>query len=100
MYNTKGIGLKSLVISREQGLNNYRDKCRNINSSVVTERSLTPMAGSGIETSNEKEDNCSVPALIRLQCDATETSPCSECSSRSHKCQFTKETNRRMSSIK
>jgi hypothetical protein len=34
------------------------------------------------------------------QCDATETSPCSECSSRNHKCQFTKETNRRMSSIK
>jgi hypothetical protein len=34
------------------------------------------------------------------QCDATETSSCSECSSRSVKCQFTKETNRRMSSIK
>lgn len=38
--------------------------------------------------------------LIESQCDATETSSCSECSSRSVKCQFTKETNRRMSSIK
>lgn len=34
------------------------------------------------------------------QCDATDTSSCSECSSRSVKCQFTKETNRRMSSMK
>lgn len=37
---------------------------------------------------------------ILPQCDATETTACSECSSRNHKCQFTKETNRRMSSIK
>lgn len=54
---------------------------------------------------------CPVCSLIRisnlgsdsadvLQCDATETSSCSECSSRNVKCQFTKETNRRMSSIK
>jgi hypothetical protein len=38
--------------------------------------------------------------LTQMQCDATETTACSECSSRNHKCQFTKETNRRMSSIK
>lgn len=35
-----------------------------------------------------------------MKCDATDTSSCSECSSRGVKCQFTKETNRRMSSIK
>jgi hypothetical protein len=34
------------------------------------------------------------------QCDATETASCNECKSRGVKCQFTKETNRRMSSIK
>ena len=34
------------------------------------------------------------------KCDATETSSCSECITRTVKCQFTKETNRRMSSIK
>jgi hypothetical protein len=34
------------------------------------------------------------------QCDATETSSCTECSSRNVRCQFTKDTNRRMSSIK
>ena len=39
--------------------------------------------------------------LLNLgQCDATDTTSCSECSSRNVKCQFTKETNRRMSSIK
>jgi hypothetical protein len=35
-----------------------------------------------------------------VQCDATDTMSCSECASRGVKCQFTKETNRRMSSIK
>jgi hypothetical protein len=34
------------------------------------------------------------------KCDATETSSCTECSSRNVRCQFTKDTNRRMSSIK
>ena len=34
------------------------------------------------------------------QCDATGTTSCSECASRNVRCQFTKETNRRMSSIK
>lgn len=35
-----------------------------------------------------------------LQCDATDSSSCTECSSRNVKCQFTKETNRRMSNIR
>lgn len=34
------------------------------------------------------------------KCDATDANSCSECTSRNVKCQFTKETNRRMSSIK
>lgn len=34
------------------------------------------------------------------KCDATETTSCTECSSRNVRCQFTKDTNRRMSSIK
>lgn len=36
----------------------------------------------------------------KRQCDATDTSSCTECSSRNVRCQFTKDTNRRMSSIK
>lgn len=36
----------------------------------------------------------------RNQCDATDTTSCTECSSRNVRCQFTKDTNRRMSSIK
>jgi hypothetical protein len=39
-------------------------------------------------------------AYFYLKCDATDTSSCTECSSRNVRCQFTKETNRRMSSIK
>jgi len=65
MYNTEGIRLKPLAICREQGLIN---RTIAINAEtlipVVTERSLTLLAGSSIETSNEKEDNCSVLALI------------------------------------
>lgn len=46
---------------------------------------------------------CDCPFESKLnisQCDATDASSCSECSSRNVRCQFTKETNRRMSSIK
>jgi hypothetical protein len=39
-------------------------------------------------------------STFTFQCDATEASSCSECLSRNVKCQFTKETNRRMSSMK
>lgn len=35
-----------------------------------------------------------------IQCDATESSSCTECTSRSVRCQFTKDTNRRMTSMK
>ena len=41
------------------------------------------------------------PTVLTLeQCDATDSSSCTECSSRNVKCQFTKETNRRMSNIR
>ena len=40
---------------------------------------------------------CMAAGLIDVQCDATDSTSCTECSSRNVKCQFTKETNRRMS---
>ncbi|KAJ5340216.1 hypothetical protein N7541_009340 [Penicillium brevicompactum] len=47
-----------------------------------------------------KDSSCDACRERKVKCDASGSSSCTECNNRRVRCQFTKETNRRMSSIK